>query len=629
MTLARVLTLVLVTFAAYANALNGPLLLDDNLTILENPQIRALWSRDVLFPERELPTAGRPLANLTFALNYAVHGETVAGYHAANLALHVACALLLFAFLRRVLMLPKVPAWLAGAATDVAFASALLWAVHPLNSEIVNYVTQRTEALMALFALLTLYAGLRARDAGGWRWTMVAIAACLFGALSKESIATVPLLVVLIDRVLVYDSWKQAWRSRRGLYIGLAASWLVLAALMSTGPRLRSAGFATDVTVWNYLLNQTVMISRYLMLTVWPRPLAVTYGWPQALTLGDVLPYALLIVVLLAATIAAFRYRPLLALAGAWLFITLAPASSIVPIATEVGAERRMYVPVMALLVLAAGCLWRNVPRVQVRWAIVGVLTVALATGTFARNREYADELRLAELTLERWPTGEARHMLGELLAQAGRAADAETQLRQATAEAPRAHYTLGMLLYQAGRLEEAIAELTAFVQRQPLLLEVPEAHLTMARAHARQQRWSPAEVEAAQAVAKATSNAGARLVYAEILFAQEKLPEATRAYLAYVQLRPSDVDALTNLGVLLVAGGRVAEALEAFRRAADSEPANGELRRNYATALLDTGRVDEAAVEARQAVALRPGDPVARELLEQARARQAAGVRR
>lgn len=625
MTLARVLTLVLITSAAYANALNGPLLLDDNLTILDNPQIRALWSRDVLLPERELPTAGRPLANVTFAINYAIHGEAVAGYHAANLALHVACALLLFAFLRRLLQLPKVPAWLSGAATDVAFAAALLWAVHPLNSEIVNYVTQRTEALMALCYLLTLYASLRFSVA----WHAVAIAACLLGALSKESIATVPLVVVLIDRVLVFDSWKQAWRARRTLYPGLAASWLVLAAIMSTGPRIRSAGFATDVTVWNYLLNQTVMISRYLMLTIWPRPLAVTYGWPQALTLPDVWPYALLVVALLAATIAAFRYRPLLAVAGAWLFITLAPASSFVPIATEVGAERRMYLPLMALLVVATAALWRTVLRVQVRWAIVGVLTVALGAGTFARNREYADEIRLAEVTLARWPTGEARHMLGELLAQAGRDADAEPQLRQATAEAPRAHYTLGMLLYRARRLDEAVAELTAFVQRQPMLLEVPEAHLTMARAHGRQQRWAQAEAEAAQAVAKAPGHVDARLVHAEILFAQEKLPEATRAYLAYLQLRPSDIDALTNLGVLLVAGGRVPEALEAFRRAADSQPANGELRRNYATALLDAGRVNEAAAEARQAVALRPGDPVARELLEQALARQAAGVRR
>jgi tetratricopeptide (TPR) repeat protein len=627
MTLVRVLTLALVTVAAYANSLNGPLLLDDNLTVLDNPQIRELWSRDVLFPERELPTAGRPLANLTFAINYAIHGAAVAGYHAVNLALHAGCALLLFAFLRRALALPKVPAWLAGAAPDVAFATALLWAVHPLNSEIVNYVTQRTEALMTLFFLFTLYASLRALGAAAWRWA--AIGACLLGALSKESIATVPLLVVLIDRLLVFDSWRQAWRTRRGLYFGLAASWLVLAAIMWTGPRIRSAGFATDVTVWNYLLNQTVMISRYLMLTVWPRPLVVTYGWPQALTLTDVLPYALLVVGLLAATVAAFRYRPLLALAGAWLFVTLAPASSVVPIATEVGAERRMYLPLMALLVVLAAMLWRTVPRVQARWALVAVLTIALGAGTLARNREYADEIRLAELTLARWPSGEARHMLGELLVQAGRAADAEPQLRRATAESPRAHYTLGMLLYQAGRLDEAVTELTAFVERQPLLLEVPEAQLTIARAYGRQQRWALAETQAAAAVAKAPGHADARLVLAEVLFAQEKLPEATSAYLAYVQLRPTDTNALTNLGILLVSGGRLPEALAAFRRAADSDPGNGELRRNYATALLDAGQIDQAAVEARQAVALRPDDPVARALLEQALARQAPGVRR
>src|SRR5262249_9476793 len=151
-----------------------------------------------------------------------------------------------------------------------------------------------------------------------------------------------PVMMVLYDRVFVFDSVKKALRARWRLYAGLAASWLVLAFLLSSSPRASSAGFSIGVSPWTYLLNQTVMIVRYLRLAVWPRALAVDYGWPVPLTLTDVLPEALLVLALAAATIAALIRRPPLGFLGAWFFITLAPSSSIVPIATEVGAERRM-----------------------------------------------------------------------------------------------------------------------------------------------------------------------------------------------------------------------------------------------------------------------------------------------
>ena len=102
----------------YANSFSLPLLLDDRVTILENPQIRDWTSPAVLFPARELPVAGRPLANLAFALNYAAAGAAVEGYHAVNLALHIACALLLFAVIRRTLNLPRVAAWLNPSTTS-------------------------------------------------------------------------------------------------------------------------------------------------------------------------------------------------------------------------------------------------------------------------------------------------------------------------------------------------------------------------------------------------------------------------------------------------------------------------------------------------------------------------------
>jgi hypothetical protein len=183
---------------------------------------------------------------------------------------------------------------------------------------------------------------------------------------SKEAMVTAPLVVVLVDRVFLFGSLKDAFRARAPLYAGLAATWLILAALQTTLPRPGSAGFDTDVSVWTYLLNQPPLILRYLRLAVWPTSLVANYGWPATLTLTDVLVPTLVVVALLVMTVVALRSHPRLGFLGAWFFITLAPASSFVPVATEVGAERRMYLPlagILALIVLLVVWTWRQFAR--------------------------------------------------------------------------------------------------------------------------------------------------------------------------------------------------------------------------------------------------------------------------
>src|SRR5205085_2149598 len=122
----------------------------------------------------------------------------------------------------------------------------------------------------------------------------------------------------------------------------------------------------------------TVMIARYLWLTVWPRPLVANYGWPQLLTLPDVWPYALLVVALIALTVVALRYRPTWAFPGIWFFAMLAPTSSILPIATEVGAERRMYLALLALIVVTVLAIWSAAQSARLRFGIVAVLALLL-----------------------------------------------------------------------------------------------------------------------------------------------------------------------------------------------------------------------------------------------------------
>src|SRR5262249_59572030 len=133
--------------------------------------------------------------------------------------------------------------------------------------------------------------------------------------------------VGLYERTLAFDGWRGALQRRWPLYLGLAATWGVLAIAIWSGPRAYSAGFSSGVSPWTYLLNQSVMIVRYLRLAVWPHNLVVAYGPPAPATLRDVLPDAVVVAVLLAPTAVALVPVPPVGFVAAWGLLPPAPTS--------------------------------------------------------------------------------------------------------------------------------------------------------------------------------------------------------------------------------------------------------------------------------------------------------------
>src|SRR5262245_10615475 len=141
-----ILTLVLSGVCVYWNSLGGPFVWDDETAIVSNRTIQNVWPLSgPLRPPRETPVAGRPLVNLTFAVNYALGGLNETGYHVFNIVVHVACALLLFGVVRRTLRRPALQSRFGQSADMTAAIAAVLWMIHPLQSEVVDYITQRTE----------------------------------------------------------------------------------------------------------------------------------------------------------------------------------------------------------------------------------------------------------------------------------------------------------------------------------------------------------------------------------------------------------------------------------------------------------------------------------------------------
>jgi tetratricopeptide (TPR) repeat protein len=608
----RLAVIAAVIAAAYSNSFQGPFVIDDQASVVQNPSIRDLTRLDRVFsPTPDSPVAGRPLVNLTFAIDYALYGLSVTGYHVTNLAWHLACAWLLFAVVRRTFAQPSMPPGVARDAPDLALAVALVWGVHPLTTEVVDYLSQRTEAMMACFLLLTLYAAIRSTTSTDRGWHALAIGACLAGTLCKETIAVAPLLVALYDRVFVYRSWKDAAAARGSLYLGLAASWLVLGGFVLSGPRAAVAGAASGVPVWTYLVNQADVVAHYLRLTIWPSGLVVLYGWPEMLTLGDVLPQAVVVVALVVVTAVALARWPRLGYLGAWVVIALAPTSSVVPIATEVGAERRMYVPLMALVALAvvalsaagralqgAGRGTARAARIAAAVIVIGVVA-GLSLLTLGRNAEYASALTLARTVVERRPTAVAHHLLGEQLGLAGRSSEAERELRAAVALGDtRARYQLGALLLNAQRVPEAGQVLEAFVatagvpQRlrwlEPPLLQVLSARLQLAQIYAAGRRWADAAAQARLILEVAPRHPEATRLLGTALVGARVLPEAIAVLRDYLELRPNDTGARTNLAIALIGLERIDEGVAELRRVVAADPTDATARRLLTMALAD-----------------------------------------
>ena len=578
--------LCLAGLAAYANSLSGPMVFDDVSAILLNPQIRHLWPPlDALAPPRYTVLASRPLVNLSFAINYALGGFAVRGYHLVNLGLHILSALVLFGVIRLTLAGPRLRDRFATTADAVALACALIWLVHPIQTESVDYLTERSELMMGLFYLLTVYCAIRAlRSEAPDRWYAAAVVACLLGAGCKESIVTAPVIVVLYDRIFVFDSMKDALRTRKTLYLGLALSWIELAAVATS--RNNTVGFRTGTSAWTYLLNQAQMITQYLKLTIWPHDLVLDYGAPRLYRLKDVAPQASLVIALVVLTGLLLVKNPMAGFLLAWFFITLAPTSSVVPIASEVGAERRMYLPLAGLVVAAVIGVYRWNRATEVAPYLFACLIAALAFGTVQRNRDYASNVALLQTSVDRWPQGRAQFNLAYALDKQGRKDEALAHLRAAVADNPQAQYALGSELYDRGQFDAAIAELRGFVGRTPVKpADIVKAHDLIGLALAQQGKLLPAAEELQLALQMEPTSADLHGNLAFVLLQQKNFEGARQHYEDYLKVHAGNAFVLTNLGVALEGLGDRDGARARFREALVLDPGNVEARSRAALA--------------------------------------------
>lgn len=626
---------------AYANAWNVPFIFDDLTAIRANASIRDLSQpATVLFP----PTAtgdtveGRPILNLSFALNYAISGTAVWSYHAFNLGIHFINALLLLGIVRRTWPRLEPQPARRQFILLVSGGLALVWALHPLQTASVTYLSRRVESLAALFLLLTLYAFIRGAtmrqdesvtEAPRMQrrapivWFGVAIAACLLGVATKEVAAAAPLVIFLYDRTFLAGSWARAWRERSSVYLGLAATWIALAILILLSPdRGGTAGFGTGVSPWHYLLTQCTALVHYLRLAIWPQPLVFDYGNALVTSPGQVGLQGIAVVTLLVLTVLALRFRPVLGFFGAVFFLLLAPSSSVIPIATQTIAEHRMYLPLFPVLAVAA----LGLTRIN-RTAALLVLPLAALVGgglTFARNTYYRSEVSIwADTVAKRQDNARAHNNLGNALIRAGRAAEALPQFAAAVQLDPTSAESRSNLATALARDGQAAEALDHFAAATALAPAVPEIHYGFGMALLRAGRVNAGRDELRQAMALDPTNAEIPYQLANALALTESTTEARALYEKALALDPNHAAAHNHLGLLIAQSGGLEASIPQFEAALRIRADYPEAHANLGNALLRLGRTGRAIPHLEAALRLRPDMRGVREALEQARRNQ------
>ncbi len=603
--LAPPLLLLALTLFAYGNALDSEWHLDDYTYILEDGATMDLGAR-----LRGLLADNRGIGRLTFTLNALAGGLDPRGFHVVNLAVHLACSALAFLFTRALLGTPR----LAGALPEserapLAWGVALVFATHPLQIEAVTYVVQRWTALAAGFYLAASLAMLAHLRSGARRAYALAILLALAGLRTKEIAVTLPVAFVAY-RWLLFPSRGQgahgsgtapapvagpARPPARDVAVLLTLLLILVVPVTNylfphynatAETRLADAIRETPlISPWEYLLTQFGVVLGYLRLAVWPAGLNIDHDVRLVRTLADPAALAPLAALLaISAAVVLLRRRAPLAVVGVALFVlTIAPESSVFPI-TDLMFEHRMYLPLVGVVIAAAGIL-RAVPalarpgRVP---ALLAILAIPLAVATRARNEVWRTEISLwADAAAKAPAKARPRQSLGIALARAGRLEEAEAALCAAIARDSSfadPYVNLASVLERRGRraeIEPLYREAIARCGRHYMI------HNNLGLLLAERGDDAAAEAEYREAIEENDLYALPHLNLGNLLARQERAAEAEASYEEALRRDPYLHAARVNLGALLAMRGEIERARAEWLAVLRRDPSNASARAN------------------------------------------------
>ena len=492
--------LVIIVIVAYGDAMDGPFVLDDSRVVERSLKLREISN----FLDVRGVFSARPLVNLSFAVDYQIAGLNVRIYHATNLLFHIFNTFLVF-FLTRQIFSLSLKTNLGdknslSARGIGAFLATGLFALHPIQSQAVIYISQRAALMACFFYLLSIIFYIKARQIKKGRINIKSVvyffSCILFAAmafLSKKNAASLPLMISMTE-LMFFTDFNAKWGKKLTVIvlltclISICFLWLAGALkgdLSSVIQRIdRLTRETTDVSRWHYLITQFTVILSYMRLIAFPNGLNIDHGYPIKSNFFDgFTPYACLILItILILSIRYARKFKILSFGVFWFFIALSVESSILPI-RDAMFEHRVYLAFPGFCIIFGWLMTRILPQKPIAkiW-ISGIIFVICAIGVHARAQIWENELSLWHDATKKAPHhSRAWNNYGNALVANGNRQLAFYAFRQAIAINPintDAYCNLGKLYAETGNLEKAEELLLKSIKRSP---RFAEAHNNLA----------------------------------------------------------------------------------------------------------------------------------------------------
>ena len=590
-------------FFIYSNILEGPFTFDDTPNIENNPNIRLteFTLGGITRAGLESIASNRPVANISFALNYYFHQYNVMGYHLVNILIHITAGILIYLFTKTTLNTPVLRSMYA---TDrwIPLFTALLWLVHPIQTQSVSYIVQRMNSMAAMFYILSLLLYAKARLAGGKKKRWVLFAGCAFTAMlalgSKETAATLPFFIFLYEWYFFQDL-SRAWLKRHFLGFATILILLALLAFMYLGAHpLESILYGyqgRDFTWTQRMLTEFRVVIFYISLLIFPHPsrLNLDHDFPLSHSLFEPTTTLLSMVAIAGLIGLAFyvaKKQRLLSFCILWFLGNLVIESSVIGL--EIIFEHRTYLPSMLVILMAVTLAYRYAKPKWLGIAVLCVLVTVCCVWTYERNSVWSDEVALWKDCVEKSPNKARPHNnLGLVLAEQGDLEEAMGYYSKALNIKPddvEVLNNLGLALAGQGRLEEAISHYSKALKIKPDFVG-PIYNLGLALAEQGSLEEAISHFSRAVKIkpdfAEAYNNLGVALDE------QGKFEEAISYYSKALKINPDNIEVLNNLGTVLARQGKLEEAISHFSRAVRINPDSAISRHNLNFALWQAGK--------------------------------------
>ncbi len=355
-----IVLLLVVTIAAYLPVLHADFVnFDDEAYVTANPHVQSgltaeafKWAFNVGYQFN-----WHPLTWISHMLDCQFFGAGPAGPHAVNLLLHLANTLLLFFVLNRM----TKSLWKS------AFVAAL-FAVHPMHVESVAWVAERKDVLSTLFWMLTMWAYVRYTEVANLKRYAVVVLFFALGLMSKPTLVTLPIVLLLLD-YWPLGRWScAAWRLVREklpLFALSAASCVITFLAQQRGEAVRTF---TETPLASRIGNALTAYVSYIAKMLWPAKLAVFYPYPAGVSAWHVVGAILILACITVLVLRFARSRPYLVMGWLWYLVVLVPMIGLVQVGGQAMADRYTYMPFIGLFIMLAwGSMGRRTSNIELR----------------------------------------------------------------------------------------------------------------------------------------------------------------------------------------------------------------------------------------------------------------------